>query len=355
MPNKFNQFIHRQFRKNETALHELNYLFWECTRRCNIKCLHCGSDCSAEAAAEDMPFDDFLRAILPLQKVSARNSITIAITGGEPLMRKDLARCGRALRENGFLWGIVTNGYAYTQEVHAKLLAAGMGAITVSLDGLEPTHNWLRGNSGSFVRAVNALKMIRSVPGLAYDVVTCVNPRNINELPALKEFLIAEQIKAWRLCTIAPIGRAAENGDLRLSPAEVKQLMDFIVDARKDTRMATQFSCESHTGQYEQKVRDSCFFCHAGVNIASVLQDGSISACPNINRHFVQGNIYQDNFLDVWENRFDVMRNRNWTKTGPCRECSDYKDCLGGAMHLWKENQDANQGCIRHRLSTVTA
>jgi len=69
MLNNFSQFIFNQFRKNETHLHELNYLFWECTLRCNLRCLHCGSDCTADNNAEDMPFDDFLQAILPLKDV----------------------------------------------------------------------------------------------------------------------------------------------------------------------------------------------------------------------------------------------------------------------------------------------
>jgi radical SAM protein with 4Fe4S-binding SPASM domain len=97
-------------------------------------------------------------------------------------------------------------------------------------------------------------------------------------------------------------------------------------------------------------VRDSYFFCRAGINIASVLIDGSISACPNINRNFVQGNIYVDNFPEVWDNRFEMMRNRSWTKTGTCLTCKDYKNCTGGAMHLWNEKKDTIITCINKRL-----
>jgi hypothetical protein len=121
-----------------------------------------------------MPFDDFLQAILPLKKMCKDNAITIAITGGEPLLRKDLALCGKTLREQGFRWGIVTNGYDYAPDMHARLLAAGMGTITLSLDGLENAHNWLRANKKSFENAVKALGLIVSSKGLAYDVVPCV-------------------------------------------------------------------------------------------------------------------------------------------------------------------------------------
>ena len=354
MPNKFARFIFRQFRRNETRMRELSYLFWECTTRCNLRCLHCGSDCSADSAAPDMPFDDFLRAVRPLTERYGRDAITVILTGGEPLLRKDIFQCGRQLRENGFRWGIVTNGFAYTPDVHARLLASGLGSLTLSLDGLENAHNRLRSNGDSFRKASAALDLIAGSDRLCYDVVTCVNPGNIADLPALKAFLISKKVKAWRLFTIAPIGRAASaEAGLRLAPQDLKRLMDFIAESRAENRLAVQFSCEAFTGPYETKVRDGFFFCRAGINIASVLIDGSISACPNINRAFIQGCIYADDFLTVWDTRFGLMRNRRWTKTGPCLRCQDYKTCLGGAMHLWPESKAGIMSCIKEELAGI--
>lgn len=347
---KIPRYFHNQFRKNEAQIHELSYLFWECTQRCNLKCLHCGSDCISNSKHRDMPFEDFLNAIQPLKKRYKRDSITVVITGGEPLLRDDLSQCGQMLRENGFRWGIVTNGFTYHVDTHARLLSAGLGAITLSIDGFEETHNWIRANKNSFKNAVKALDLITSTDRLFYDVVTCVNTKNINELPELKDFLVSKKVKAWRLFTIAPIGRAMGNIDLQLNSGQIKQLMDFIALARKEKQIDIKFSCESYVGDYERKVRDSYFFCRAGINIASVLVDGSISACPNINRHFVQGNIYNDKFLDVWDNKFEIMRNRTWTKTGVCLSCKDYKYCNGGAMHLWNEKQDSIMICLNNKL-----
>jgi radical SAM protein with 4Fe4S-binding SPASM domain len=197
------------------------------------------------------------------------------------------------------------------------------------------------------------LSLITAADGLIYDVVTCVNRKNIRKLPDFREFLISKNVRAWRLFTIAPIGRAVNDNDMFLSGEELKFLMDFITKARTDNRLNVQFSCEAYTGNYEGKVRDSGFFCRAGINIASILIDGSISACPNINRNFVQGNIYKDDFLDVWMNRFEIMRNRKWTKTGICLKCKDYKNCGGGAMHLWDEKKDTPLVCINQKMTTL--
>ena len=354
MTDKFSRFLFNQFKKNETRLHELQFLFWECTKRCNMSCLHCGSDCSVDSKTPDLPFHDFLNAILPLKKVYKPNSITVAITGGEPLMRKDLPECGKALRENGFLWGIVTNGYAYTKQIHEKLISAGMGSIAISIDGLENTHNWLRGNEQSFKKAIEALYLVTSAKHLTYDVITCINQRNIYELEELKKLFIAHNVKAWRFFTIWPIGRAVHNDDFYLNPDQLKLLMNFIKDCRLNSKINVTFSCEAYVGEYEKKVRDNYFFCHAGINIASILVDGSISACPNINKSFIQGNIYRDSFLDVWENRFQIMRNRRWTKTGICKTCKDYRNCLGGAMHLWDEKKENTLICINNQLQSAT-
>ena len=341
------QAFHNYFRKKETQLHELNYLFWECTQRCNLNCRHCGSDCLASSHYKDMPFDDFLNAIKPLEKAFGRNKVVVVITGGEPLVRADLAECGRKLRQNGFPWGMVSNGYAYDEAKHEELMAAGMCSVTISLDGLQETHDAFRHRQGSFEHALRAIDLIANEEKLPlYDIVTCVSPANFDELPAIKQLLIDHKVKAWRLFTIDPIGRAAEDKGLQLSNEQFRQLMDFIVETRKEGKIDTKFSCEAYVGSYERKVRDWYYFCRAGITVGSVLIDGSISACPNIDRRFVQGNIYQDDFLDVWENRFQPFRDRSWMKSGICADCKVYKNCLGGAMHL--HNKDSNDIVICH-------
>ncbi len=345
------QAFHNYFRKKETQLHELNYLFWECTQRCNLNCRHCGSDCTASSRFKDMPFEDFLKAIKPLETKFERNSILVVITGGEPLVRKDLADCGRELRKHGFPWGIVSNGFAYDEARHKELMDAGMSSITISLDGLRDTHDAFRKRTGSFDHALRAIDLIANEKRLpTYDVVTCVSLKNLNELEEMKRLLIAHKVKAWRFFCIEPIGRAADDLDLQLSGEQLRQLMDFIVATRKEGLIDAKFSCEAYVGPYERKVRDWFYFCRAGITIGSILVDGSISACPNIDRRFAQGNIYQDDFLDVWENRFRPFRDRKWMKTGQCADCEVYKNCLGGAMHLHRKDEDGILACHYNKI-----
>ena len=330
----FRKYIFRRFRKIETKIHDLNYLFWECTSRCNLNCLHCGSDCSESSSFKDMPLADFLSALDTIESKS--NNFTVVITGGEPLLRHDIELCGREIRKRGMRWGMVSNGYLYDQQRHISLLNAGLGALTISLDGLEDTHSWLRNSMNSFSKADNAINLAASSSRLNFDVVTCVNRRNIYELPSIYEYLDKKEVTAWRLFTIAPVGRAKNNQDLFITDFQFKELMDFICLKRKLKSIDIKFSCEGYVGWYELKVRDSFFFCRAGINIGSILIDGAISACPNIDRSFAQGNIYKDNLYEIWQTKFKPFRDRSWTKIGKCADCADYKDCQGNGLHYWQ-------------------
>ncbi len=330
--------LFRGFRRYETRRHELNYLFWECTTRCNLNCLHCGSDCAKSSLHPDMPSGDFIKVLHGIRQHG--HNLMVVITGGEPLLRKDLESTGREIRKLGMRWGIVSNGLLYTAKRQNTLLNAGMGALTLSLDGLESNHNWLRNHKNSFSQVSRAIALAANHPRLNFDVVTCVNQRNIEELPAMLDFLTRMNVKAWRLFTIAPIGRAIQHPELQLKPAQMKTLMAFIAATRENSKTDIKFSCEGYTGPWEYKVRDTGFFCRAGINIGSVLIDGSISACPNIDRSFVQGNIYRDDFSDIWENRFHDFRNREWARKSSCGACSDFRDCQGSGLHLWHGEQD---------------
>lgn len=343
--------VYRSYRRTHARLHELTYLFWECTLRCNLNCLHCGSDCVVQSDVHDMPLDDFLRVVDEIRPICKPERTIIVLTGGEPLMRADLEQCGAAFAERGHPWGMVSNGYILHEERLHVLLQSGLCSLTISLDGLEESHNWLRGREDSYERALNAIRAAAKADGLIFDVVTCVNQKNFHELAQVRELLIEAGLKRWRLFTIFPKGRAKDNPLLDVTNDQFRHLMDFIQQTRKEGRIAASYSCEGFLGSYEGKVRDSFFWCRAGINVGSVLADGSISACPSLRGDYIQGNIYKDSFVDVWNNRFQVMRDRGWTKTGPCADCDAYTWCEGNGLHLRDEETGHLLRCHYHMLT----
>ena len=331
--------LERLRRKNLQQLHPLQQLFWESTLRCNVHCLHCGSDCSSSEVTPDMPAEDFLRVID--QSITPHvnpHKVLIIISGGEPLMHKDLAEVGAALKQRGYPWGMVTNGLALTEKRFRELIAAGLRSMAISFDGMELDHNWLRQHPLAFEGATRAIKLAAATLSLTWDVVTCVNQRSINQLDEMREYLWSIGVRNWRLITIDPMGRAAENPELLLSPEQHRYLLDYIRDRRKEG-LHISYSCEGFMPDYEMEIRDHLFHCAAGVSVASILIDGSISACTSVRGKYYQGNIYHDDFWEVWENGFKDYRNREWMrKLAPCNDCKLFRYCEGGGMHLRRED-----------------
>lgn len=339
--NSIKHLIFRRYRNKEIERHKLNYLFWECTLRCNLSCLHCGSDCLKNSEQKDMPVDDFVKVLDDIKSSGTANNLTICITGGEPLLRRDLEQAGIEIRKRGFRWGIVTNGLILSQERFYSLINAGMTSMSFSLDGFEPQHNHLRQNEQSFQKVMSAIKLAVDFSkngNFVFDVITCVNKYNFDSLRDFRKFLINNGIKHWRIFSIFPEGRAGKNfNDLSISSLQYRGLMDFIAETRSQfgNQIHLNYSCEGYLGKYELKVRDYFFFCRAGVNIASVMCDGNVTGCLSVRANdFIQGNVYKRSFSSIWNNGYQIMRQRNWAKIGKCASCKVWNKCLGNGLHL---------------------
>ena len=279
--------LYGTIRHNRAKMHELRTLFWECTLRCNMNCRHCGSDCKQAPAVPDMPAAVFLKAIDDITPHVDPHKTFITFTGGEALVRDDIEEVGLELYRRGFPWGMVTNGLLLDERRLDSLLRSGMHSITISFDGFEEDHNWIRRNEHSFERAAHAIKLLVQTSDLVWDIVTCVNPRNYGRLEEFKEYLISIGVRDWRLFSIFPMGRAAQNPELQLSDAQFRGLFEFIKKTRAEGRIRANYGCEGFLGPYEGEVRDYYFHCRAGVEVASVLCDGSISGCKAASRSIV--------------------------------------------------------------------
>lgn len=322
----------RRERRVLEKYHPLRQLFWECTLRCNLACRHCGSDCRKEATVSDMPLEHFERVLDDVATIARPADVLVNTVGGEPLVREDIVECGKAITRRGFAWGTVTNGVLLDQSMLDRLLQAGLCTIAVSLDGQETEHNWLRGNS--FAGAMRAVGLLVQTQRLLWDVITCVSQRNFGTLQQFKQYLIDHGVRKWRIFTIFPQGRAKKNPELFLTPQQYRQLMDFIALTRQQGDIDLSYSCEGYLGDYEGVVRKHIYRCDAGTMTASVLANGDISGCMSIRAHYAQGNIYHDRFSDVWQHRFEQMRDRRWMKREQCAGCKAWDWCVGGPFHL---------------------
>ena len=173
-----------------------------------------------------MPRGDFFRVLDSIARATDPHRVFVTITGGEPLLRDDLELCGQGIFERGFPWGIVTNGLALSPARLESLRKAGMHSITISLDGLEESHNWMRRHPQSFQRVDEALQLLPQYPRIASDVVTCVNQRNYDELPSIRDYLIGKGITHWRIYSIFPVGRAANDPQMQITSRQFRGMLD---------------------------------------------------------------------------------------------------------------------------------
>ena len=244
--------LYRRLHREAVERHELRTLFWECTLRCNLRCGHCGSDCTASPDCQDMPAEDFFRVLD--RQITPRvdpHRVMVVLSGGEVLVRSDLERIGRALYDREYPWGMVTNGMALTPQRFDGLLGAGLHSMTVSIDGFEAEHNRLRRHPLSFARAAEAVRMAAAEPSIAFAAVTCVTPALVPRLDEFKEYLLSLGLRSWRLFAIFPAGRAAEDPALQLSDGQFRALMEFVRRTRREGRIACSYACEGFLGGYE--------------------------------------------------------------------------------------------------------
>ena len=115
---------------------------------------------------------------------------------------------------------------------------------------------------------------------------------------------------------------------------ELKQVLDFIRDTRKEGIIRASYGCEGFLGNYEGEVRNTPFFCSAGISVGSVLIDGSLSVPVAASAPTTIKEIYyQDDFWEIWQTKFQPYRDRSWMKKDECARCKYFRYCQGNGMH----------------------
>lgn len=335
---------------------KLKYLFFEVTNRCNLSCLHCGSSCTTHGGT-DIPADYIFRTLKSVERNCESGRPMLCITGGEPLLYNELTSVMSYAVKHGFQWGMTTNATLINDEKACSLFDAGLISVTVSMDGLEDSHDWFRNTSGSFAMVQRGLKaLLNHAPEEArIDVITVVNKRNLSELEEIYRHISDTGIVSWRIVNMEPIGRALQNADLMLTRDEYRKMLDFIMEKHfHSKRIEVNYGCSHYlTSQYERMVRPYCFTCMAGLQVASVACNGNIIACLDIERRpeLVQGNIQKDDFWQVWEDSFSFFRSDRSALNSKCMNCQDKFYCAGDSAHTWNYNTNEPIICTKEILS----
>jgi len=313
-----------------------------------MRCIHCGT-AAGKQRADELTHDE---AIALIDELAELGTESITISGGEPLLRKDWRDLALRMRERGVKPYMITNGFAVTPEIVQDMKQIGFTNIGVSLDGTEPTHNYIRANEKSFKRAVEAMGMMRDA-GVRFCAITQVSNINLDELDEIRKILTDVSCPAWRIQMTTPTGRMPREMVLSLDKYPV--LVDKILEYQK--KEGIHIDIGENVGYFGCKGTElmggqAYFGCYAGTRVAGIESNGDIKGCLSMPEEFVEGNIRDGGFARVWNNPDGFAYNRKFTREtadGACRECDFLPLCRGGcATTSWAATKSRanNPYCI---------
>lgn len=341
----------------------LVYVVWELTLRCDHACGHCGSR-AGKARHDELSTDEALRVVSELAALGARE---VTLIGGEAYLRDDWTAIARAITDAGMRCSMTTGGRGLSLERARQAKEAGVRSISVSMDGLAPAHDTLRGLEGSHAAALAAMRAIREV-GIELSANTQVNRLALPDLEALVELFAAEGVRAWQVQLTVPMGRAADRPDWLLQPYELVgfyERLAKLVHRAKDLGIA--FWPANNIGYYGphealfrgRGVHDDRVWggCVAGKHALGLESDGTVKGCPSLpTASYASGNVRASSLAALWDEApalsfmREPARDRLW---GYCADCYYADVCNAGCTwtsHVFFGRAGNNPYCHHRAL-----
>lgn len=309
----------------------LRMVAWELTRSCNLACSHCRASSKHGPYLNELTTDECFKVI---DDIVALSSPVVILTGGEPLLRKDLFEIIEYSKKKGLTLVMASNGTLLNDENIKKILSFGIKRISVSLDGPDAaTHDNLRQVPDAFEQACSGIKKAKSA-GLEFQINSTITKRNVAKLPQIMSLAQDLGAKAHHIFLLVPIGRAKEMIDDELSPQEYEKTLEFLAESKKTSPIEIKITCAPHFNRIlTQKHFETASTlkgrgCMGGTGFCFISHIGDVQPCGYLD--IKCGNVRDSSLKDIWLNS-EVFNNiRNWDKyTGKCGSC-EFKNVCGG-------------------------
>jgi radical SAM protein with 4Fe4S-binding SPASM domain len=219
-------------------------VFWEVTKGCNLRCIHCRATATELSSPDDLPTD---KALGIIDQIAAHYSPILVLSGGEPLFRKDIFQLARHATDRGLRVALATNGTQVTPEVAQKIKDAGVRRVSISIDGADAlTHDVFRAIPGAFDAALEGFRNLKKV-GMSVQINTTVARHNVDQLPEI--LALARRIGADALHTflLVPVGCGVEIADsMMVSAARYEQILNWFYDQEVEGGIELKATCAPH-------------------------------------------------------------------------------------------------------------
>jgi len=338
------------------AVPNLSLLAVNLTRRCNLACAHCYLDAKTlRQGDEDELSTSEVQALLD-DVAALGHGTMVVLTGGEPLVRKDLETLIRHGSALGLPMVVGTNGMLLSERRVGSLKNAGVLGLGISLDSLDPDcHDRFRGQKGAWAKTMAGIERCRR-NGVDFQLHFSVTDDNAHELPAMIEFGQSCGARAINVFFLVCVGRA--QSIITLTPERYENILVDLIQAQADypglivrprcaphyKRIAYQLQPQAAINRISGHEADGCI---AGVHYARVNHRGGVTACPYIEQEV--GNIREAAFSEFWTDAEDFALLRSASLSGQCGVC-EYRMLCGGcrARPLAKGGglMDADDLCV---------
>jgi len=219
-------------------------IFWEVTKGCNLRCIHCRASATELSSSSDLSTATALGII---DQIAAAGNPILVLSGGEPLYRSDIFQLARYGSDRGLRVALATNGTLVTREVARMIVDSGVRRVSISLDGADAlTHDSFRGIPGAFDAAVQALRNLKAL-GMSVQINMTIARHNARQLPEVLE--LAKRLGADALHTflLVPVGCGVDiAAEQMVAPEDYEKMLNWFYDRSLEGGIELKATCAPH-------------------------------------------------------------------------------------------------------------
>ncbi len=300
---------------------------WNVTCQCLLRCLHCYGNAGNRSIPHELNMAEGKSLLSQLSDAGTR---IVVLSGGEPLLRKDifdLARFGTGI---GLRMAMGTSGVCVTDDIAQKIRESGIRKVAVSLDSTNPSvHDQFRGCDGAFDNTVRGISCLKD-EGIPVQLNVTVTRDNDHEIPGIIRFGKELAIRDIHLFFLVPTGRGSMISDI--SPDMYEQMIREALILSTNEGITVRPTCAPQFMRIAREIglsrKEWKRGCIAGRSYCRVDSAGAVTPCPYLPVEI--GNCTHTPFREIWENSplLEMLRDNNRLE-GKCGRC-EYVGVCGG-------------------------